>query len=90
MPTTVLNITDLDNLIRGLEDQYGISSLEMLKDTAARKKLSEDVLLRWETYVRQRLLLREVDAEVRSGYLAKVKAKSKKSPTPGDQAALAA
>jgi hypothetical protein len=90
MPTTVLNITDLDNLIRGFETLYGISTLEMLKDASTRKKISEDVLLRWETYVRQRVLLREADAQVRSQYLAKVKAESKKSPTPSDQVSLAA
>jgi hypothetical protein len=90
MSTTILNITDLDNLIRGFEHDYGISTLEMLKDTSARTKISEDVLLRWEAYVRQRVRLREMDAEVRSGYLATVRAKSSKSPAPGDQVSLAA
>ena len=90
MSTTILNITDLDNLIRGFEHDYGISTLEMLKDACARTKISEDVLLRWEAYVRQRVRLREMDAEVRSGYLATVRAKSSKSPAPGDQVSLAA
>jgi hypothetical protein len=90
MSTTILNLTDLDNLIRSLEQKYGITTLDMLKDASARCKISEDVLLRWEAYVRQRVRLRDADAEVRGSYLARLHSRSRKFPTPGDQVILAA
>lgn len=92
MPTTVLNLADLDGLISRFEQKYHVSSLEMLKDASVRKRISEDVLLRWEAYVNQRIRLRELYQHTHSEYLSKleVKPKSGKSPASGDQVALAA
>jgi len=72
MPTATLNLTDLDNLIRGFEQRYGVSSVDMLKEPAVRNKISEDVLLRWETYVYQRVRLRDLSEETHRDYLSKV------------------
>ena len=92
MPTTVLNLADLDTLISKLEQKYNVSSVEMLRDANVRQQISEDVLLRWEMYVNQRIQLRELYQHTRSEYLSKLEAKprSSKSPVPGDQVALAA
>src|SRR5579859_7182713 len=60
MPTTVLNLTDLDNIIRRFEKAYNVTSVAMLKDETVRSKISEDALLRWETYVEQRVRLRDL------------------------------
>jgi hypothetical protein len=92
MPTTVLNLADLDNLISKFEQKYHVSSLEMLRNADVRKRISEDVLLRWEMYVDQRIQLREIYHHTHSEYLSKLEVRpdSNKSPVPGDQVALAA
>lgn len=90
MPTTVLNLTDLDNLIHRFEEKYKASSIEMLRDQSVRAKISEDVLLRWESYVRNRIALREIDEETRKHYLSNLGPQSDKSDAPSDILALAA
>jgi len=79
MTMTMLNLTDLDNLIRSLEKLYGVSSVEMLRDEAFRAKISEDVLLRWEAYVSQRVWLRESNDETHREYLSRLVQDSSKS-----------
>ena len=90
MPTTVLNVTDLDNLIHRFEGKYKVSSVEMLRDQSVRANISEDVLLRWESYVRNRIALREIDEETRKHYLSNLGPQSDKSDAPSDILALAA
>jgi hypothetical protein len=93
MPTTYLTLTDLENRISDLERRYGVPTYEMLKDEPVRSRISEDVLLRWETYVRQRAYLIETYAQTHSEYLAQVRQSSKprKSSEPQmDQLAVAA
>ncbi len=92
MPTTVLNLTDLDNIIRRLEQLYQVSSVDMLKDEAVRSKISEDVLLRWETYVEQRVRLRDVSEQTHRCYLSDVEEdhRASKSERLNQQAAVAA
>jgi hypothetical protein len=72
MTMTMLNLTDLDNLVRSFEKLYGVSSVEMLRDDSFRMKVSEDVLLRWEAYVSQRSWLRESYAETHRAYLSQL------------------
>ena len=79
MTMTMLNLTDLDNLIRSFEKLYGVSSVEMLRDESFRSKVSEDVLLRWEAYVSQRVWLRESNDETHREYLSHLKHESNKS-----------
>jgi len=92
MPTTVLNLTDLDNIIRRFEQAYNATSVDMLKDEAVRSKISEDVLLRWETYVNQRVRLRDVSEQTHRDYLSNVEEnhRSAKSAPLSRQAAVAA
>lgn len=90
MPTTVLNLTDLDNLIHRFETKYKVSSVEMLRDPSVRAKIAEDVLLRWEGYVCNRIALREIDEETRRHYLSNLGPESDKSHAPSDILALAA
>jgi hypothetical protein len=70
MPTTFLNLTDLDNIIRRFEKAYNVSSVDMLKDEATRAKISEDALLRWETYLEQRVRLRDLSEQTHRQYLS--------------------
>ncbi len=72
MPTTFLNLTDLDNRIRAFEQRFGVSSVEMLQDASVRASISEDTLLKWEAYVRQRVYLRDVNVDCHSSYLDQV------------------
>jgi hypothetical protein len=92
MPTTILNLADLDNLIAKFEQKYNVSSLQMLKDANVRKQIAEDVLLRWETYVGQRIQLRELYQHTHNEYLGKLKIEpdSGRSQAPSDEVALAA
>ena len=69
MRTTVLNLTDLDNRIRDYENRFGATSVEMLQDESVRARISEDILLKWETYVRQRSYLREMNLDCHRTYL---------------------
>ena len=75
MPTTYLNLTDLDKRIRDFESRYQITSYDMLRDDSARSRISEDVLLRWETYVRQRVYLRDLNDHRHSEYLSHIRSK---------------
>ena len=72
MPTTVLNLTDLDNRIRGFEQKYAVSSVDMLKEKSVRDQIPEDDILRWETYVYQRVRLRDIYDQLRGDYLSKL------------------
>jgi hypothetical protein len=72
MPTTVLNLTDLDNRIRGYEQKYAVSSVDMLKEKSVRDHIPEDDILRWETYVYQRVRLRDIYDRLRGDYLSKL------------------
>lgn len=77
MPTTYLNLTDLDNRIRDLEHRHQVTSYDMLKDESVRSRISEDVLLRWETYVRQRVYLRDLNNHRHSEYLSHIRSQEK-------------
>jgi hypothetical protein len=79
MPTTYLNLTDLDNRIRDLERQHGATSYDMLKDCSVRSRIPEDALLRWETYVRQRVYLRDLNNYRHSEYLNRIRSKSSRA-----------
>jgi hypothetical protein len=92
MPTTYLNLTDLDNRIRSLENKHRASSFEMLTDESVRNRISEDVLLKWETYVRQQTQLRELNDHEHSEYLRHIgqKDKTQKAPEDSDKLVFAA
>lgn len=79
MPLTMLNLNDLNNLIRSYEKLYGVSSVEMLRDESFRARISEDVLLKWEAYVSQRVWLRESYDETHREYLSRLTHESSKS-----------
>ena len=72
MPTVVLNLTDLDNLVRKYEQKYATSSVDMLKEKSIRDRIPEDDIMRWETYIYQRVGLRDASDEIRGGYLARL------------------
>ena len=90
MPTTVLNLTDLDNFIHRFEEKYGVSSLQMLRDASVRARISEDVLLEWESYIHNLEALRELGEETRKNYLPNVGPQCDKSNAPNDLLDLAA
>jgi hypothetical protein len=91
MPTTYLDIADLDNLIAGLEQRWNVQSIDMLRDASIRAQIPEIVLLRWETFIRQRIVLREHDGQVRSKYLSNIpKSDSENRVTSKEMSELAA
>jgi hypothetical protein len=64
------NLSDLDETIRNYEVKYGITSVDMLKDTSARSRISEAELLKWEAYLTQRRRVLNHNDEVRRQYLS--------------------
>ncbi len=91
MPTTYLNLNDLDKLIEDLEQQWSAKSVDMLKDKSVRARVPEIVLLRWETFIKQRIVLREHDGRVRSEYLSRIpKSRAQNRVTPKEMSELAA
>ena len=64
-----LNLSDLEELIRGYEIQYHVSTVAMLSNADVRTKINEDDLLQWEAYVNQRSGLREYYEMVHREYL---------------------
>jgi hypothetical protein len=85
------NLNDLDEVIRAYEKRYGISSVEMLKDSSVRSKINEDELLKWEAYLTQRRRLLDHNAEVHQHYLSQQTAStSKKRAATYDPATYAA
>jgi hypothetical protein len=74
MPTNVLNLNDLDNLVRGFEQKYAATSVEMLQNNSVRDRVPEHDLLRWEAYVYHRVHLRELSESTHSKYLSQLEA----------------
>lgn len=91
MPTTYLDLTDLDNIIKGLEKRWRVESVDMLRDESVRARIPELVLLRWETFIRQRIMLRDHDQQVRAKYLSNLpKSVSENRVTSKEMSELAA
>ena len=92
MPTNVLNLSDLDNLVRGFEQKYAATSVAMLQNKSVREKVPEHDLLRWEAYVHHRARLRELSENTHSKYLSQLEAgvDSEKHHVVSDQLAYAA
>jgi hypothetical protein len=91
VPVKYLDLPDLDKLIEGLEKKWNISTMEMLGNPSARVSIPEIVLLKWETYVRQRLILREHYERLRADYLSHIpRTESGNSVTPQELSELAA
>lgn len=80
MPIVFLSLNDLDAKIRAFEEKYQISSLEMLKDKDARRRIGEDVVLKWEAYVEQRISLRDVHEQTHRDYLSTLKRENSPKP----------
>jgi hypothetical protein len=91
MPTNVLNLNDLDNLVRSFERAYNTTSVTMLQNKSVRSRIPEHDLLRWEAYVHHRARLRELSQHTHSKYLSHVEhSDSQKSHASGDSLAYAA
>jgi len=90
MSITMLNLTDLDNIIRSFEKRYGLSSMEMLRNEDFRAKTSEDVLLKWESYVNQRVWLRDSYEETHREYLSQVRVTEESNKSSNNAVAFAA
>jgi len=91
VPTIFLDLADLDKLIHELETEWKADSIDMLRDQSVRSRIPEHVLLRWETYIRQRLYLREYDREIHADYLSRIpRSKDGNRLTPKELSELAA
>jgi len=93
MPTNVLNLNDLDNLVRSFERTYNTTSVAMLQSKSVRSRIPEHDLLRWEAYVHHRARLRELSQHTHSKYLSHVEQRhsdSEKHRASSDPVAYAA
>jgi hypothetical protein len=91
MQELYLGLPELDNLIQGLEQKYGISTASFVSGgEESLPDIEEDDIFKWEAYVSLRSELLRVNNEVTSDYLAQLKVRASKSPTPEDQLLLAA
>ncbi len=86
-----LGLPELDALIQGLEQKYGISTLDFFSGgEESISGIEEDDIFKWEAYTSLRLELRRTNTEVSSDYLSQLKLRASKTPTPEDQILLAA
>jgi hypothetical protein len=91
MQELMLGLPELDALIQGLEDKYGITTLQFFSGGEdCLSGIEEDDIFKWEAYESMRSSLKRANAEVTSDYLSKLKVRAAKSPTPEDQVLLAA
>jgi hypothetical protein len=90
MPTTFLNLTDLDNRIRDLEQRYDATSYDVLTDGSVRERIPEDALLKWETYIRQRSYMRDLNDQKHSQYLGGIGHRDGKEKEKTDELVFAA
>ena len=88
-----LSLRDVELLIRGLEEKYGIPTADFLRNETLRSTIPEDDVFRWEAFVDHRRELRSIDDALHRRYLSRLTHAddaSSKVPTPEDQILLAA
>ena len=86
-----LSIADLEELIRRLEEKYGRTTLDFLRDPEFRAKVSEDDMFQWDAFISHRTELREIENDVRRQYLQQVsQAPESSEPDAGEKQVLLA
>lgn len=86
-----LSLTELDDLIRSMEEKHGIRSADFLFDADLRSRLPEDDVFRWEAFLVHKRELERNQEEVRTRYLDKVTQLSENATTvPNNKLSLAA
>jgi len=65
-----LSLNDIEEMIRGFERKYGLSSPEFFGSQEIKQRLPEDDVFRWEALIYHRVALKETYQDVHSGYLA--------------------
>ena len=88
-----ISLPELETLIQGLEEKYGISTAEFLasRDEFC-QQIEEDDVFKWEAYMAHRHELRRSNEAVRHVYLSQLTLQEDnlKAPAPEDQFDLAA
>jgi hypothetical protein len=86
-----LSVVELDELIRKLEEKYGRTTLDFLRDPDFRATVSEDDLFEWEAFVSHRADLGEMENDLRRKYLQQVsQAPAGTEPAAGEKQVLLA
>lgn len=91
---TYLSLVEVEARIRFFEQKYGVSTMEFLRNSVIRARVSEDDIFEWEAYLDHRRELRNIDEELRREYI-KALSQPPTAPAcdrsnPNDQLALAA
>ncbi len=71
MEQVMLNLQDVERVIRAFERKYGISSVEFLK-SVGNQEVSEDDDFEWEAYLDHRRNLREIHEQLHRDYIERV------------------
>ncbi len=88
-----LTLRDVEKLIRDLEEEYGFSTAQFLRNAELRKNVPEDDIFKWEAFIDHRRELRKIHEDLHRQYLAKLPLSSvdrEKTPTTEDLLSLAA
>jgi hypothetical protein len=86
-----LTVAELDELIRKLEEKYGRTTLDFLRDPEFRATVSEDDYFQWEAFVSHKAALDELEQDVRRQYLQQVsQAPASAEPDAGEKQVLLA
>ena len=86
-----LSLTEVDNLIRSLEQKHGTLTADFLLDADLRSRLPEDDVFQWEAFFAHKRELERNEETLRTGYLDKVTQLSENdTTTPNNNLALAA
>lgn len=74
----LLNLAELESMIRAFEEKYGLSSADFLRDAGRGVVISEDDSFKWEAFIDHRRELLRADEETHSGYLSDLRKPAKK------------
>jgi len=75
-----LSLTEVDDLIRSLEQKHGILSSDLLLDADLRGRLPEDDVFEWEACLAHKRELERNEQVLHTGYLNNVRQASEDAP----------
>ena len=85
-----LSLAEVDDCLQQLEEKYGRTTLDFLRDADFHQTLPEDDLFKWEAFIAHRVELRSIENDLRRGYLETIAQESEPAPSANNNLALAA
>lgn len=67
-----LSLGEVDNLIRAIEEKYGVLTADFLLDADLRSRLPEDDVFQWEAFLAHKRELERNQETLRTAYLNNV------------------